>query len=191
VAPSLPPSLNVCPVYFGVFRFQANQAVTGASLTGALMSGVIGGVRIAANTISPIASAFKIKKVVIWPPTGVSTPKPAVWSWNTSNSAFDKDTMIVETMPLGVSLTRPLVSTPPDQTLASFWYDSGQTGNIAVYSADVGSVLDMHVDFTLSTNIPQFANITTTAAGSAGVLYYLPLDGTGTKWTTIGRPTIV
>lgn len=189
--PSLPPSLEVSPTYFAVFRFQANAVVAAYSVTASNVAASLGAVNQAANTLRPICSAFKIKRIIIWPPSGsASATGQNTVTWAVTNSGFERDSVKVEVMPGGVTTTRPLVSVPPVNSLSGFWTDAGQTGTVFQLFLQAGAVLDMHCDFNLSTGLAQFATVTTTAAGTLGSLYYTGLDSTTGKIGTLGRVTI-
>jgi len=191
-APSLPPMLEVSPTYYCVLRWQNISSGTSA-ITVSQIAAALGSVRIAANSIAPIVSAFRIKRLVLWPPysaPGGATEQHVI-TWNTTNSGFDRDTLKVQTLPGGITTSTALVSSPPGGSLSTFWQDSGQSGTMFSVIAQQGAVLDMHVDFNLSTGTAQFAAVSTTASGSPGVLYYPGLDSTTNKWATVGRPTIV
>jgi len=189
--PKLPPQLEVSPVYYCVLRWQCVSSSTTA-VTLSRIAAALGSVRIAANSVAPVVSAFRVKKLVLWPPynaPGAATDQHVI-TWNTTNSGFDRDTLRVQTIPGGITTTTPLVSVPPSGSLSTFWQDSGQSGTMFSVIAQQGAVLDMHVDFNLSTGTAQFASVSTTASGSPGVLYYLGLDGTTAAWLTIGRPSL-
>lgn len=187
--PSLPPALEVSPTYFARLRFQCSTGAT-FTLTEANFAGAIGVVTTAANTTHPISSAWKIKRVTIWPSTQ-STTVQNQWAWDLASTGHDKDSLRVTTVPFGITSALPLTTTPPSKSLAAFWTNSNVSGTFAICTIQTGSVVDLEIDFTLSTGLPQFAAISTTAAGTVGNLYYLSLDGTGGKLNVVGRPTII
>jgi len=188
--PTLPPSLEVSPTYYARLRFMTNASVAGYAVTTSNIAGALGVVTTAANTTHPICSAFKVKRVIIWTPT-TSGFAQCEWAWDVSGAGRDKDSMKITSIPTGITLARPIVTTPPSNSIASFWANSIVSGTFALTTLQSGAVLDMEIDFCLSTALGQFAAITTTAAGTVGVLSYLPLDGTTGKILPAGRPFIV
>ncbi len=192
MAPALPPPLEASPTYYARFRFMANASAAGYAITVLNMAGIFGVVTTSANTTHPVVSSFKIKRVTIWSPTTTGAVQ-CEWVWNMSASGHDKDSQKITSVPTGVTLTRPLVTVPPVNSIAAFWtnFNTSGSSSVAAVTAQSGAVIDIEADFTLSTGLGQFGTITTTAAGTVGVFNYLPLDGTTGKLLPAGRPFIV
>ncbi len=191
---SLPPEMEATCFVRKRFRFRASAALSGASLTLNGFLGACGGICTVANTnLRAWASSFQIKRVVAWPPGGVSGSTNQVFiDWSSAgNSNFTPDTSRIVTIPDGVTVTKSLVFEPPTKSLAEFWYNPtnmSATGPIMAMTCPSGTIVDLILTFTLS-NVNLGNNITI-AAGSVGTVYYLALDGpSNNKLVPLGVPT--
>ncbi len=193
-AMSLPPVLQATCYVRKRFRFRASSAVSGVSCTLNGFLGACGGICTVANTnLRTWASSFQIKKIVAWPPGGVSGSADMVFvDWSAAgNSNFTPDSSKIVTIPDGITVTKSLVFVPPTKSLAEFWYNPtnmSASGAIIALTCPSGTILDVILEFSLS-NVNLGNNITI-VAGSVGTVYYLALDGpSSNKLVPLGVPT--
>jgi hypothetical protein len=171
-----------------VFRFNVTSA-SFIAITVKDILGAIGGVALTTTTFTPFASAFKLHRVSIWPSVGSGESSPQL-SWAAGTASQVPDEARVDTIPSGVTVSRALHFRPPAASLASFWITSvNSSSSVFVVVAPVGSILDLEVSFRLANVVAPLTPITI-IAGTAGSVYYLPLDGTAGGYTPIGLPTI-
>jgi hypothetical protein len=171
-SPQLPPEINVTPKLRHVFRFTGGG--TTVTVTTGQILGALGGVCTVTNsTFRPWASTFRIRKLTIWSDV-TSSEQNAYIQWSSALGGQVRDEEKVRSFPTGVTITAPLVSTPPPGTLAALWQDSSSNG-IVVFFANPGSIIDLDVEFTLTNAIVTATQPITT--GTLGSPYYLALDG--------------
>jgi len=187
--PSLPPALNTVPTVSHVFRFTNSATVTSTISIGNII-GILGVQGTVVNTTAAsIASTFRVKKICVWPglpfTAGSETNAEVIWA---GSAGTVKDLSIDRSIPGGVTVDRPFETSPPQGSLASFWQD-GSTASSTLFSitAFQGSVVDVHVTYTIRNN--QAGQSFTVATAALGALYYLYLDGSVQhKWTPVGVP---
>lgn len=175
---SLPPILDCNPVYRAVFRFKAVSATTSA-ITAATLSFAFGAVASNATDLYPIASAFRIRKVRVYPAASATGALvQSFLTWDPQISAFTKDDVRDGSVPAGVTVTGERVYTPPKGTLGAFWINSGVVTTLQIFSIanPTGSIVDLEVDWQLSNVVAQFPRLTFGAGMVAGTLYYGGLD---------------
>jgi hypothetical protein len=149
----------------------------------------IGGIGSGTNTIAPWASSFKINRIRIWasPEDASAVTTNILWTVATAHNV--KDEVKDRTIPSSAGVIAALEERPPKNSLASFWLDNGASGTLFQLSIAKGSVIDLHVSFTLANG---FAATSQSAAGaSAGGTYYTHLDGVGGVLNPVGRHTIL
>jgi len=150
--------------------------------------GSLGGVSITSSLFRPWASSFRLRKVTMWPAVIVGTDQTiaSLW-WNSGLTPFNKDSEKSSDLPVGVTMTRPVVFRPPAKTLAGDWVAAtgNPSANLFSFLSSAGTIIDVECDYTLSNQILA-ANITTSAA-TGGNIYYLYLDGSG--GSNVVRPT--
>jgi hypothetical protein len=180
---SLPPTLDNTIKCMHVFRYFVATASVPVSVSVNDMLGALGGVCTVTNSaFKPWASSFRLKAVVAFPSgSSSSTDNFAQLSWNSGLLPQQRDQLKTQDIPQGISVTKPVVFKPPKLTLAGDWVacTASVTANLFTIFADAGSIIDLHVDFTLSnTFIPGTISIGT---GVLNSVYYLPLDGPGSN----------
>jgi len=188
--PSLPPPLSTVVTVSHVFRFTNSSTVT-SQITVADLFGACGVQGTVVNTtVASIASGVRVRKVAVWPglpfTAGSETNAEIIWA---GQAGTVKDASVDRSIPGGVTVDRPFESVPPKKSIASFWQDSG-VANTVLFSltAFQGSVVDVHLSFTMRNN--QGGLTFTVATAALGALYFLYLDGsTAHKWTPVGIPT--
>jgi hypothetical protein len=157
------------------------------SITGGDIFGALGSICYAANAdVRPWASSFKIKKFVVFPSTSSSSATQAEANWLASLTTFVKDELRNEAVPQGMTFPSCITFTPPKLSLANDWI-TGLSGILQLGVA-AGSIIDFHVDYTLSATIT--CQSVAIATGIAGTIYYLALDGASSnKITPVALPT--
>jgi hypothetical protein len=175
---SLPPVINASQVVSGRYRFTSlSNALVSVSIADVL--GACGGVCSVTNSVfKPWASSFRIKEIRMYPGVnpnvGVSYNSVA---WNSGISGVAQDQERVDDLPAGITVTHALSFKPPEKSLASDWISciATTTTNLFAMQSQVGTIIDFHVDYTLSNQFQ--AGSITIATGTLGSIYYLPLDG--------------
>jgi len=162
-----------------ILRFYASASGT-QNVSVPSILGAIGGVCVVANSsIQPWCSSFRIKQVDLYPSASSSGEDAANVQWDTGLSAFIKDSLKDITMPIGITIASKVSSNPPPKTLASDWIASTATGNVFSLNVASGTIIDIHIDYTLSATFE--ANAISIATGTLGKVYYLALDGPSTN----------
>jgi hypothetical protein len=176
----LPPQLNNSVALTHVFRYFVATTAAPVSVSVQDMLGALGGICSVGNSLlKPWSSSFRIHSVTAYPSTAAAAPNEnfcALW-WNAGPSFQQKDVEESKDVPQGVTMTAPVRFTPPGKTLAGDWLACTATGSTNLFSMFVsaGSIIDLHVSFTLSN---QFIPATMTiGTGTLGTIYYLALDG--------------
>jgi len=148
-----------------------------------MIAGTLGGICTVVNsTLTTWASSARIHKVTVWPglsSTVVASPEVI---WFSPVTSVEKDESKVRTIPEGVSVERPVSSSPPKGTLCSGWLNLGVINTTPLFRVNnytAKSVIDVSVTYTLSNNIACVdLGIT---VGVLKAIYYLALDGPGTN----------
>jgi len=185
--PRLPPPFDavfIVPVHT---RYLATSGLTGAAVTRQILAGALGGLCTTANSLhTSWASAFRITKLVCWPPAGGDCNI----EWNAANStaeqALEREKMVVNTLPTGVTSTGGMVTRPPPKSYLALWQflavdKTDQLFNIICSS---GTVIDLHGVMTLSADVNSPGTNTVQNGIATGILaqqYYLALDGPGSN----------
>jgi hypothetical protein len=187
---SLPPVLEATPHVRHVFRYGVASTAT-VSCTLASLLGACGGICTIANSkVQPWASSIRIRSLTVWPPSASGNYTFVNWS-SAGSSGYLPDTAKMINIPDGLTITKALRFVPPKGSLAGNWLNPVTISTSAVIfgmTIHVGSVVDFHVEYTLS-NVSQAGTITV-VAGTLGNVYYLPLDGVSSnKLLAAGLPT--
>lgn len=175
---SLPPVMNMSQVVRGRFRF-TSLSNTLVSVSIADILGACGGTCSVTNsTFRPWASSFRIKEIRMYPGVnpGVGVSYNSV-AWNSGISGVAQDQERVDDLPSGITVSHALSFKPPAKSLASDWISclATTTTNLFAMQSQNGTIVDFHVDYTLSNQFQ--AGSITISTGVLGSIYYLPLDG--------------
>jgi hypothetical protein len=154
-------------------RYTASSAGSSLSLTRAdLLNHLV--VNTSANANARVVSGFKLNRFEIWgagsSSFGLGTSS-VEWTSTYGPSKVVSDTsMTIE--------PSHVVTTPPPQSLASFWSLTGSSESdvIAILNFPANSVLDMNYEVIFQ-NLETPVSVSTVAAGTVGNLYMLPLFG--------------
>jgi len=176
VSSSLPPQINNTLQVNAVIRYTTFDSLNPVSASIADIYGALGGVALTSTLFRPWASSFRIKKICAWPAQSASATDYVSIFWN-SLTGFTKDEEKTKDLPEGITASGAVTLVPPKNSLAGDWMNGSITGttNVFTIQASNGSILDLHISFTLSNQF-QPANIVLTA-GTGGTIYYLALDG--------------
>lgn len=176
IVPRLPPELSCTPVVDHVFRF-INTARGQENITVSMLAGACGSVGTITNSkVQPIASTLRVRSIKIW--AGIdSTQQSSEVLWNSAITTVEKDNSKVNSTPQNVAQSNVLVSRPPRGTFAANWTSAVTNGSVVLFgiSCPIGSVIDVHVVYTIANAYSTPTNITVTTAVLGG-LYYLRLD---------------
>jgi hypothetical protein len=127
-----------------------------------------------------IVAASRLKRIEVFSPAvasgSVSGPVSVEWLSNLGPSSEVSDSSTSSSAPAHV------VTVPPPNSLASFWSLTGINGSEILFNISVpsNSIIDIWVDMVLMDG-ESSASVTTTNSGTAGQLYAIPLDGTGSS----------
>jgi hypothetical protein len=158
------------------FRFQSS-ANSSSNITRAILLDLLMTNLTSAHTNARLISGVKLNRVELWGVSGTNASDFAAatlsleWLSNLGPSSESSDT--------GNAFHPPhVVTTPPQQSLASFWSITGQNESeiLATILVPSGSVVDIWVDLILYDGETP-VTITTTQSGTAGTTYAGYLDG--------------
>jgi len=154
-----------------------NQAI----LTSNLLNMI--GMCTAANTLRRLIIALRILKLELWAPPvtpAVTTVVAASLTWNGLNPLFKQRS----DYPMG-DVNAYIVSRPPKALAADLVSTEGVNESTAIFfiNCPYQSILDVTVDLTmLSLYTGVNSTFSTTAAGTTGQAYHVPIDGTTGSW---------
>jgi hypothetical protein len=173
---SLPPTISTTIEVHKVLRFRA-QSTAANSIQTTHLFGACGAMGITATTVQYIASSVRLRSIVIWNPATTTSTSLVYWGYSTA-AGFIKDESKSRSLPDGVTVTGAQSFSPPKGSLLNGWLSSslGATNVICVLSCPAGSIIDVHVDFTIQ-NLNASYSALTVASATSGRIYYLPLDG--------------
>jgi hypothetical protein len=193
--PKLPPPLLLTPTFDQILRFK-NSAASAKTVTIGELANACGGIAATAVLFFPWSSTIRIKAIHIWPAvSGTNTspltpPNQCSLNWLAAASAGylpedEKD----QTIPAGVTVTRPGKFGPPKGSLANNWLGQALASE-ALFSiqAPIGSVVDVHVLCRMSNDLSPFPSAVI-SGGTPGLSYWGSLEGTGV-YAQVGRPSV-
>jgi len=144
---------------------------------------------VAGTTCVSVFSSVRVRKVSIWTPAPAvpaTAPSPLV-SWASAGGHDCDDEKI--TSSVGSAGASAFVAVPPKGSFSDLWWDSSAAASVVfTLTAAIGSVI--HVDLELRMQNDLAGVSQATGAGTPGNMYYLPLDGTTTKFQAIGLPSL-
>lgn len=139
--------------------------------------------------MTSVASCVKLRKVSIWPASEADTAtgnNPEIEY--VSGYGTTSDRSYVQSIPGGVSVSKPVVSKPGKDTLAALWQNSSasSTSLFTLYDINKGSIIAVDVSFMLRNAVPGINFTVATAV--LGTMYYLYLDGATAKLQPVALP---
>jgi hypothetical protein len=181
--PKKPPQFESTITFGKTFRFSCavsgTKAITRAQLLNLL---VMNAVNLANYRL---CDAVKIRRVRIWsnPPgvaQGAAPSAPVALQWLSEYGP----TKVVSDSGMGFSDGAKISSKPPPMSLASFWCLTGTAEAVTLFELQVleGDVIDIDLTFRLQNQAVLAGGaevatvVTSTADGTAGVVYCLSLD---------------
>ncbi len=187
--PALPMPLHATDCVPFHRRFLVASKATSNSVTRQFLASALGGICSVTNSVhTSWASSCRIRSITIWPAAG----SQAALNWATSSAeqALQRDDFIIDTMPTGITVDKPVRVVPNKKSYLSMWQALGSNSTDPLFqvSAELGSIIDVEGVYTLTND--YVAPNTTIAAGTLGVVYYLALDGpSSNKIQPLGLPT--
>lgn len=168
-----PPQLRTNVVVKHRYRFVSTSG-TAQSIVADDLTGIAGAICTVANsTLSKVAKSVKLHSVEIWtPPASQGAAATCSLEWAGASNGPS-----IEVSDTTVSVSEPahVRSVPPQGTPASFWQNAGG-GQLMIMTCPTGSIIDVVCSHVLYDDAA--AGVTyAVAAGTLGVMYYLPLDG--------------
>ncbi len=179
--PQVPSNVSITRVW----SFTSASA-SGLSITDGQLLGICGAVCDVANTsLRYIAATVKVHSVEIWtPPSAVGAASTCLLSW--ASSAFVLGPEVADTS-MSTAMPAHIKTKPPPGSAGAFVLSNG-ANLICKITAPAGSVIRVHATHVLLDSAAVGTSYAV-AAGTLGVLYYLPLDGTGDQYLPIGLNT--
>ncbi len=152
-------------------------AITLDDVLGAI--GVIG--RVANTSVTCLATSFKINKVTMWLGPSGSVATQSFCSFFSAGDDHEPDYMVENDVPINMQGSPScLVFRPPKKSTAGLWQRDTATGTDLIMVVGVGttgSLVEVDLDFTLSTTLASSNSLTVTTA-AVGVFYRLALNRT-------------
>jgi len=173
------------------FRFLANSHAGPTSITRAnLLNLVVVGT--ASSTSSRIFSGAKLNRVEMWAVAGSTTTSATTTISVEWLSSYGPSSEVSDN---GNSLnTAHLVTTPPRQSLASFWSLTGSNESEVLFNiiSEQGCIVDVWVDFVLMDSETPVFNSGYTVVPTANQVYVSYLDGINAAaiWAPVSYTTV-
>jgi len=193
-----PPSLEASISFGRTVRFTAANSgvhsITRAQLLNLLV------MTTGANTAYRICDAVKVKKIRIWgnPPglasAGIVPPCSVQWFSEAGPSK------IVSDVGMGSTFGAKINTAPPQMSLAGFWSLTGTNEATVLFDigCEAGDTIDVDLTFRIQNQFLTAAGaeaatmVSTTAAGTVGVVYGLSLDlNTTASLPPVAQKTLV
>jgi hypothetical protein len=144
------------------------------------------------NMLYSFYKSVRIKQVAIYAPPaaqGGFATCSVEWVSNTGNNREISDTSN------SVSVPSTITSSPPRNSLASFWTSFDSTQILCILTAPIGSIIDVMLDLILydDEDSANGATYTSTALATVGNVYYLALDNSNATahYVPVSLTTIV
>ncbi len=155
----------------------ATGAITLDDVLGAI--GVIG--RVANTSVTCLATSFKINAVRLWVGPSGSVATQSFVQFLAAGDDHEPDYMVENDIPINMQGGPNMLEyRPPKKSTASMWQRDTATGSDLIMVVGVGttgSLVEVDLDFTLSTTVASSNAITVTTC-SVGVFYRLALNKT-------------
>ncbi len=181
-----PPQLRSNIVIKHRYRFVSTSA-TAATITAGDLKGIAGAVCTVANsTLSMIADSFKLHSVEVWTPPA-SQGAAATCSLEWVGDVYGPTSEVSDT---SVSVSDPayIKAIPPSDASSAFWQGAVANDIVMILTCPVGSIIDVVCSHVLADDAAAGTTYLV-AAGTLGVLYYLPLDGSTDQYTPVSLNT--
>ncbi len=132
------------------------------------------------GTLTSLCQCFRLRRVQIWsvPPSAGATATVEI-NWFPSGSADLVPAYELSNTSMSISVPAHVSSTPPRNTLASFWQNptTASSGLLFVLTAPADSIVEVDLDFILSDNEQSVVQYSTASTVTLGKVYYVCLDG--------------
>lgn len=185
-----PPQIPTSVPVRHTFRYVSTSG-TSTTITSDNLIGAAGVMALSTTQVNSFYDSVKVVKISMWAPPasqGATSTTSVQWIASaasySSNAYEDSDTTNSTAAPAVVH------SRPPKGSVAAFWTSPIVSNvNMFILVAPIGTIIDVTLDLLLSSQ--GGGNQTyVSAAASAGVVYYLYLDGIPThRYTPVTLPT--
>ncbi len=123
------------------------------------------------STLTALFNSVKINWIKIWTPPLTNTTQTTSINWAGGPNSVSKE---VSETTIGTAEIGFIHTSPPRQSLASFWQEGGASTVLFSLVLPINSVMDINVSLVVQDGDPP---ITTTAATAVlGTVYYVSLD---------------
>ncbi len=167
-----------------MFRFSASALTTGTTITSSNLLTMLSATKVVDTSVGALAKSVRLKSVSVWSPPssqGSLATCSIVWTGvgTSPNIEFNDTTM-------SVAIPAYVKTKPPPNSLASFWLDS-TSGNVFTIACSAKSVVDVQVEYIFLDG--EAGTSVTVSTAAAGVVYFMPLDGSADNFQPIGGTT--
>jgi hypothetical protein len=135
-------------------------------------------INVSANTSRRLIQAITVKRIDIWDAgNGVTPSNTPVIEWFSNNT----QRKIYNAPTVGTAQAGHVFSSPPANSPAAFPSTNGTSETEPLFQLTCGtaSVIDLLCEVCIASDqLGAMSTVTTTAAGTTGVIYYFNLDGT-------------
>lgn len=188
----LPREIPVFSVINTKLRFKNSGAIATATTGLITINDIFGAIlcigKVSNTSVTPLATSFRIRKVSIWISGSTAAEADAGIAWFSANSDQDPDMEYVDEIQQMAGLSQCVVSRPPKNSTAGFWYrDTVSPVNTAVFGLKISnqnSITEVDLDWTLPTSVVGSATITVSTA-TVGAMYRLALNKTNGSSTLV------
>jgi hypothetical protein len=171
-----PPQFVATKMITSRSRFRAAAANGALSVTRAILLNTLVMNSASGTTNYRLFSGIRLRSIEMWFSSASSTTPISV-EWTSTYGP----SRIVSDSPVGTAQPAHVKSTPPPQSLASFWSLTGQNESevVMILSYDTPAFIDITYDAILQ-NGEAAVSVTTTANGAVGRVYHTYLSGVTT-----------
>jgi len=189
----LPKEVDLWPRNRGLtLAFRVGTAVAAGAASGQIQVGDVFGAigvvgRVTNTSVTPLASAFRLKECRIYAANSGTGVSDAEIIWFSGNTDQEPDESKVRTAQAWQTMPNVTVSRPPRNSLAGFWHRdtvASMTTLVLGLTATVGSVVHLDLDWDLPTGVTASIPITVSTA-VVGTFYRLALNRTAGSSTII------
>lgn len=164
-----------------VFRFQASQALSNATVSPDDLSNLIV-MADSANTSKRLFASVKLKKIEVWGAMASDlvpvTASVEFIGGDAAASSYGSKKELHSDTSMGSSRPAHVTAKPSSKAFASVWFNcySASAAAIALITCPDNSIIDVHVTFVMKNTELEKAGPAPTGA-TAGRIYYCPLTG--------------
>ncbi len=162
------------------FNATAGTSITTGAITLDDVLGAIGVIgRVANTSVTCLATSFKINAVRLWVGPSASVATQSFVSFFSAGDDHEPDFMVENDIPINMQAVPNLLEfRPPKNSTAGMWQRDTATGTDLIMVVGVGttgSLVEVDLDFTLSTTLASSNSLSVTTS-AVGVFYRLALN---------------